>query len=185
MRRLASESTGSAKALSSWLRRAASTAHHRHELAHVHLARIHALRHHLHHLVHIRHSRRYGPGHPRHASTAAGIAAHAEHGFHLHVLLALLRDRAGHALLAHAVLRPGVLVEAIVEEVRLVGAGQAPQLGVVGEVGVDVEERDGLVDARPVGVRGQVYGAGADLREVFAFFAGVGWGAFEGCCCGC
>lgn len=186
MRRLASKSTRPTEALSSWLRRAASSAHHRHELPHVHFARVHALRHHLHHLAHIRHPRRRGPRHPRHSSTTtAGIAAHAQHGFHLHVLVALLRDRAGHALLAHAVLRPCVFVETVVEKVRLIGAGQAPELGVVGEVGVDVEEGDGLVDAGPVGVGGQVDGAGADLGEVFAFFAGVGGGASEGCCCGC
>jgi hypothetical protein len=183
MRRLPSKPTARpSKALSSsGLRRTASTAHHRHELPHVHLARVHALRHHLHHLAHVRHARRRRSRHSRHSSRR--IAAHAEHGFHLHVLVALLRDRARHALLAHAVLRPGVLVETIVEEVRLVGARQAPEFGVVGEVGVDVEEGDGLVDAWPVGVCGQVDGAGADLGVVFAFFAGVGGGAAEGCCC--
>jgi hypothetical protein len=72
--------------------------------------------------------------------------------------------------------------EAIVEEIRLVGAGQAPELRVVGEVGVDVEEGDGLVDTGPVGVCVKVDGAGADLGVVFAFFAGVGRGAAEGCC---
>lgn len=183
MRRLASKSTWSAEALSARLRRTASTAHHRHELPHVHLARVHALRHHLHHLIHIRHPRRRGPRHAGHSSSTAGIAAHAEHGFHLHVLVTLLCDRACHALLAHAVLRPSILVETVVEKVRLVGAGQAPELRVVGEVGVDVEERDGLVDAGPVGVGGEVDGAGADLGEVFAFFAGVGGGASEGRCC--
>jgi hypothetical protein len=187
MRRLPSKPTARpSKALSSsGLRRTASTAHHRHELPHVHLARVHALRHHLHHLAHVRHPRRRRSRHSRHsASTARRIAAHAEHSFHLHVLVALLRDRARHALLAHAVLRPRILIKTVVEKVRLVGARQAPELGVVGEVGVDVEEGDGLVDARPVGVCGQVDGAGADLRVVFAFFAGVGGGAAEGCC-GC
>lgn len=185
MRRLPSKPTSrSAKALSSWLRRTTTASHHRHELPHVHLARVHALRHHLHHLAHVRHARWRRSRHSWHsASTARRIPAHAEHGFHLHVLVALLRDRARHALLAHAVLRPRILVETVVEEIRLVGAGQAPELGVVGEVGIDVEEGDGLVDARPVGVCGQVDGAGADLGVVFAFFAGVGGGAAEGCCC--
>jgi hypothetical protein len=190
MRRLASKTARSAETWSARLRRAA--AHHRHELVHVHLARVHALRHHLHHLAHVGHAGRRWAGHSWHTSAAAATAAsigihaaHAEHGFHLHVLVPLLRDRAGHALLAHAVLRPGVLVEAVVEEVGLVGAGQAPEFGVLGEVGIDVEQGDGLVGAWPVGVCGEVDGAGAHLRVVFAFFAVVGGGAFEGCWCCC
>lgn len=160
-------------------RTAGHAAHHRHELVHVHLAGVHALRHHhLHHLVHVRHPGRRGAGHPRHPAAA-------EHGFHLHVFFLLLRDRARHALLPHAVLRPRVLVEAVVEEVRLVGAGQAPEFRVVGQVGVDVEQGYGFVSPGPGRVGFEVDGACADLREVFAFFAAVGGCASEGgrCCC--
>lgn len=158
------------------------TTHHSHELVHVHLARVHALRHHLHHLVHPRHTGWCGSGHSWHPSTR--VSAHAEHGFHLHVLIFLLSDRASHTLLAYAILCPGVLVKAVVEEIGLVGSRQAPELGVLGKVGIDVKECYGFVDARPAGIGTEIDGACADLRKVFALFTAVGRRAFDRGGCG-
>ena len=189
MRRLAAKSALSV--VTSWLwcvssrtawhtTRWHTAAHHRHERIHIHLARVHPLRHHLHHLVHAGHARRYWSGHSWH-STASISTTHTQHCLHLHVLILLLRDSARHALLSHAVLRPCVFVETIIEEVGLIGSRQAPKFGVFGEVCIDVEECDGLVDAGPVGVGVQVNVACADLREVFALFAVV-CGCASYCC---
>lgn len=130
VRRVSSESTLSAEArtsrwlwcVSSWTAR--HPAHHRHELVHIHLARIHALRHHLHHLVHAGHAGWCWTGHSWHSwhSTAPISASHTQHCLHLHILIFLLRDCACHALLSHAVLRPCVFVKAIVKEIGLVGS---------------------------------------------------------------
>jgi hypothetical protein len=183
VRRLSSKSSLSAETWASWLWCVPAAAHHRHERVHVHLTRINALRHHLHHLVHARHTRWCWTGHSWHAwhPTTRITTTHTQHCLHLHVLILLLRDCAGHALLSHAVLRPCVFVEAIVEEIGLIGSRQAPEFGVLGEVCIDVEESDGLVDAWPVGVGVQVDVACADLREVFALFAVV-CGCASYCC---
>lgn len=108
-----------------------------------------ALRHHhLHHLLHL--LRTWHPASPTttttalHAWPAASRSAsptplHTKHRFHLRIRRPLLRNPLLHILLLQAVLRPGILIKPVVEEIRLVGSREAPGFAAVDEVGVDVE----------------------------------------------
>lgn len=107
-------------------RHARHTTCHLHKLIEIHVLRVHSRRHHLlHHLIHVRHAR-----HRRHARWYRSIAIAAaatwgptsEHGLHLSIRSLLIRDGLYHRLLLDAVLRPCVLVEAVVEVVGLIGS---------------------------------------------------------------
>ena len=124
----------------------------------------HHLVHHLHHLVGSGHALGRGTslavargrGGATAAATAAAGARHARHRGHtrqrwepaahqqleLLVLLFDLFQRARHRLLLLFVHAPRELVEAVVEVVGYVGAGSAPRLDVLCQVGVDLDVCD-------------------------------------------
>ena len=98
-----------------------STTHATHHPLHELFLR-HPLPKHLHHLLLARHtghsSSRTSSSSP-HATTRGRTTT--KHGLHRLILLLLLLDCPHHCLLPYRVLRPRELVEAVVEEVRLVG----------------------------------------------------------------
>jgi hypothetical protein len=101
-------------------------------------------------------------------------ASAAEEGLHLCVCVFLLCDCAGHRLLSYAVLRPRVFVEAVVEEICLICAGQPPRFAVLGEIGVYVDLHQWLaVIAAPDRVRFDIDAARPYFGKVFAFFSSV------------
>ena len=175
--------------------------HHLHER--IRIARVDALRHHLlHHLLHLVRTRHtWHRGHGRHtgwhASSSSSssssatstrttilpspLSPAAEESLHLRIRLFLLGNGTRHRLLPHAVLRPRILIKAVVEEIRLVRPRQTPGFGVLGQIGVDVDLGYGFAVARPEGRAVDVDLAVTGLGEVFAFFVGVGEGAFD-CC---
>ena len=150
-----------------------ATARHLHEGGKVHLARVHAAaRHLLHHHLHLAlvHAEA-APTHPVHTrgalrgsrrrAAASRQWRHTRHTarhhlLHLGHLLLLLLDGLAHLLLLQAVRLPGELVEAVVKVVGVILAGAAPELVLLGEVGVEVDVEERLAQRR-------VYRGGVDV----------------------
>ncbi len=157
---------------------------HLHERGKIHLTGIHALLHHvLHHHLHlllIHTSRSHGTTpaascrpcwrHNARSSIALWATAHARHTRHrctthhsLHLCHVVLLTLEGvrHADLPLAIQLPGKLVETIVEVIRLVFAGSAPDLLLFGQIGINVYAEYFLALGRVNGVAIYVDGRGA------------------------